>query len=811
MAPAAADALLDALWRRAEHVARWLPADDPDDPGAAGTAAPPLLGGVCAAIAARTGRPAAEVRRSFARQVVPALAYPLLWLVRLAGRPGAEGRERFDGILFLGAAALFTAVASAAQLWNSGAEGLPATAAGAALGAPLLALRGSVLLVWRLMTAAVAVSMLMLPAGDAVPVPVAAAVFYLAVLFVAGTQYDRSVVAAIGACTAAVVILGAVPQATAGVWCAIAAAAVLLIGDNVRLRGAHAGRLHRMAAAAPATPRKQAAAAHGDAGGGAVRPRGPRNRDPAHNGVPGPAAIVRAVWDALWGTPGNRPQGPLRLFHGPHRPAQGRIVAGVCAGLARGSQPMAITLRILFPIVSLPLGIAVYLLLWLVLPDERTGPAGGAGPESAGAAGEGPQQQQPAQPREVTAWFVLFGLSCGVAALVAVQLVEFYQLDVVVSVLLGGAVGLPFALLPFAPLLCWRIMAAGLVAVLIAVGNSAPPLPAGVAALPQYHLWPWPVAALVALPVVLYAVAVNYPGRTTVGVGMVTVTACFLSAYPLVGTHPGQTAWLSAAVAAVLLFGYNVRSRRAAQQRLARESALRRRDRARQALLEERSRIARELHDVVSHHMSMIAIQADAAPYKFRELGSGPAGTFTAIRDAAREALAETRRVVGLLREEHEAPENAPQPGLAMLPDLVEGVRQAAVDVTLEGGPQAAHEAAQGLPGAVDLSAYRIVQESVSNAGRHAVGSPVTITLTRTPSLLTVRVSNGPPPGGDPGTGSEPGGNGAAGADSGGHGLVGMRERAAMLGGRLLAGPTENGGFDVVAELPVGSSGGDEP
>src|SRR5699024_9916202 len=102
-------------------------------------------------------------------------------------------------------------------------------------------------------------------------------------------------------------------------------------------------------------------------------------------------------------------------------------------------------------------------------------------------------------------------------------------------------------------------------------------------------------------------------GRTTVGVGVVTVVACFLSAYPLLNTHPGQAAWLSAVAAAVLLFGYNVRSRRSAQRRLARESALRRRDRARQAVLEERSRIARELHDVVSHHMSMIAIQADAA------------------------------------------------------------------------------------------------------------------------------------------------------------------------------------------------------
>ncbi|MFB9801632.1 histidine kinase, partial [Streptomonospora salina] len=383
--------------------------------------------------------------------------------------------------------------------------------------------------------------------------------------------------------------------------------------------------------------------------GGGSRPR----RSDTGAAASGPALVGGAVLDALWRTPGSRPGGALRLFHGPRRPTEGRIVAGVCVGLARGSQPMAIALRVVFPLI-LPMGFLVYLLLWMVLPSAADAPDGldpSADPEDGGPL-------PPVQPREVTAWFLLLGIGGGVAALVAVQLVQFHHVAVLPSVLLGLVIGLPCALLPSAPLLTWRIVAAGLVAVLVAVAaaDSTASAPGGApGTAPQ--LWPWPVAALVALPVVLYVVAVTYPGRIALGVGVVTVAADIAAAFPVVGTHPGQAVWISVLAAAVLLFGYNVRSRRAAQRRLAQESALRRRDRARQEVLEERSRIARELHDVVSHHMSMIAVQADAAAYKFPDLDPGPAAAFTTIRDASRDALAEMRRVVGLLREEDEAPE----------------------------------------------------------------------------------------------------------------------------------------------------------
>ncbi|WP_163572403.1 sensor histidine kinase [Fodinicola feengrottensis] len=140
---------------------------------------------------------------------------------------------------------------------------------------------------------------------------------------------------------------------------------------------------------------------------------------------------------------------------------------------------------------------------------------------------------------------------------------------------------------------------------------------------------------------------------------------------------------------------------------------------ARQAVLTERSRIARELHDVVAHHMSMIAIQAQAAPYKIPDLPPPALETFAAIRGASTTALTEMRRVIGLLRDESEDAERVPQPGLDGLDELVKGARAAgmSVELTITRGPQ------EEVPLGVDVSAFRIVQESLSNASRHAPGA----------------------------------------------------------------------------------------
>ena len=250
----------------------------------------------------------------------------------------------------------------------------------------------------------------------------------------------------------------------------------------------------------------------------------------------------------------------------------------------------------------------------------------------------------------------------------------------------------------------------------------------------------------------------------------------------------GEMTVLSAVVlaAAAALGG-----RREAQRRLAEQQRISDDERARRALLEERARIARELHDVVAHHMSVIAIQAEAAPYRVPDPPEELASSFATIRASATEGLRELRRVLGVLRADGAAGDPAPQPDLGRLDELVAGVAAAglAVTTTVTGDPRP-------LPPGVELSAYRIVQEALSNVLRHAGGSDVRVEVVYRPAALELRVRNGPPP-------VPP-----APSPGAGHGLPGMRERAAMLGGELAAGPDPDGGYAVAAVLPAGEDGG---
>jgi signal transduction histidine kinase len=205
-----------------------------------------------------------------------------------------------------------------------------------------------------------------------------------------------------------------------------------------------------------------------------------------------------------------------------------------------------------------------------------------------------------------------------------------------------------------------------------------------------------------------------------------------------------------------------------------------------QAATQERARIARELHDVVAHHVSMVAVQAETA--RLTTPGMPPEGRerLAAIGDTARDALTEMRRLLGVLRADVDGEaERAPQPGLDRLEALVEEARAAGttVHVAVHGQPVA-------LPPGVDLTAYRIVQEALTNARRHAPGAAVHVEVAFGEEAVSVRVrDDGPGP--------------ASGGD-GGHGLVGMQERVAMVGGRLRVGPANGGGFAVEADLPIG-------
>jgi signal transduction histidine kinase len=211
----------------------------------------------------------------------------------------------------------------------------------------------------------------------------------------------------------------------------------------------------------------------------------------------------------------------------------------------------------------------------------------------------------------------------------------------------------------------------------------------------------------------------------------------------------------------------------------------------------ERARIARELHDVVAHHISMVSVQAETARVATPGLPAAGAQRFAAIGDTARAALTEMRRLLGVLREDARAeiPELRPQPGLTQLNELLDEARDAAGTTArlIVSGPPV------GLDPGVELAAYRIVQEALTNARRHAPGAAVDVELRYSDEALRLRIrDNGPGPSDEP--------SGPAGP-AGGHGLAGMRERAAAVGGRLRTGPAAGGGFLVEATLPARAEG----
>jgi signal transduction histidine kinase len=205
----------------------------------------------------------------------------------------------------------------------------------------------------------------------------------------------------------------------------------------------------------------------------------------------------------------------------------------------------------------------------------------------------------------------------------------------------------------------------------------------------------------------------------------------------------------------------------------------------REAVTAERAAIARELHDVVAHHMSVMVVQAGAA----RAVGErDPAATAEALRQieaSGRTGLAEMRRLLEVLKAEEDGDGRAPQPGLARLTELLDAMRASGlpVEAVVEGTPRV-------LSPGVDLSAYRIVQEALTNSLRHAGGASARVVVRYEPHALELEIADD-----GPGSPEDP-------EASGGHGLIGMRERVQLFGGELETGPRPGGGFLVVARLP---------
>jgi signal transduction histidine kinase len=239
-------------------------------------------------------------------------------------------------------------------------------------------------------------------------------------------------------------------------------------------------------------------------------------------------------------------------------------------------------------------------------------------------------------------------------------------------------------------------------------------------------------------------------------------------------------------VVAALVVGESLRRRRLAVAALdATQEAMAESARA-QAVMEERARIARELHDIVAHHLSVIAVESEAARLTSPELSADAGGRLEAIASTAREALTETRRLLGVLREDSGVDAGrAPQPGLGDLDELIEKAQATGTHVHLIRLGETAR-----LPRSVDLAAFRIAQEALTNARRHAPGADVDVEVSCRDQELHLRVRDHGPgaPDGEP---------------VAGHGLTGMRERATLAGGSFSAGPAEGGGFAVDVTLPT--------
>ena len=294
----------------------------------------------------------------------------------------------------------------------------------------------------------------------------------------------------------------------------------------------------------------------------------------------------------------------------------------------------------------------------------------------------------------------------------------------------------------------------------------------------------------------LWTVALSLPRRRAWLAAGVTALAAASAEYFLYSDtmFDGEPLYAAVPALAAMWWGESVRARRAyvAELRDRAERAERtREEEARRRVDEERMRIARELHDVVSHTIGVISVQAGVAAHLLHRRPDKAADSLAAIRQASDEALGELHAMLGVLREGEgdggRAP-LAPAPGLAELDALVAQAAGAGVEVTvsLEGEPRR-------LPPAVDLACYRVVQESLTNVVRHAGASRAEITVSHHTGQVVVEVT-------DDGRAGSGNGDGAG----SGQGIMGMRERARALGGSLEAGPRPGGGFRVQASLPVG-------
>lgn len=365
-------------------------------------------------------------------------------------------------------------------------------------------------------------------------------------------------------------------------------------------------------------------------------------------------------------------------------------------------------------------------------------------------------------------------------------LADQYGLNGGVAGALAVAQAAPLLMLAHRPLQAWWIIfPAQILGAVVLLGQDGG----------QSSAWPWTPPGLVGYLFLLLALGLRERRQTLIGVWLATGAAGLVLF--VVSTHRSTDNSLLMFIlgAVVLVVGATVRERGDAQRRLAEQETISEAERAQRTLLEERTRIARELHDVVAHHMSVITVQADSAPYRLSGgLSDEAREEFASIAAGARESLTEMRRLLVVLRSEGTEGERAPQPGLDRVQQLVEATVRAGLpaELSLAAG-------LTGVPPAVDLSAYRIVQEALANVVRHAPGARTRVSVSSDGAHLTVLVVNDAPEH----TGSSLAPRTPVETTGTGHGLVGMRERVRLTGGTLDTGPLPDGGFRVAARLPL--------
>ena len=339
---------------------------------------------------------------------------------------------------------------------------------------------------------------------------------------------------------------------------------------------------------------------------------------------------------------------------------------------------------------------------------------------------------------------------------------------------IAAASALPLLLAPRAALAGWITSAGSAVGLMVL-------LPA--ADLPEGTGSPWPWLVVHSLVLLALLGALSYRASLLVLVLSWAGTTLLLAAGVTSQLGGGWVTATTTVAVAGWLAGRLARSRQA----LRHETQMRTEEESARVLLEERARIARDLHDIVAHRMSLVAVQAETA--RFRRPGLPPEAIeeLAQISATAREALAETRTLLGVLRNDDDPVATAPQPGVDDLRELVQGARRAGLSLDAE-----IDCPADGLGANTSLTVYRVAQEALSNVARHAPGAGTRIEVRRGPAHVQVLVRNGPATGAP-----------APRLPGPAHGLTGMRERVASAGGTVTTGPTDDGGYEVLAVLPA--------